>query len=269
MTTIGSAHNVNVLGSGEITVVLSHGFGTDQSVWKYLTPHLVDQYRVILFDNMGAGTTNPDYFDFDRYSTVEGYAYDLIAILEEYNAGKCILVGHSLSAMVAIYASILRPELFRKLITISATPRMSNTDDYHGGYEQKDIDQLLNAMETNYYSTASGMAPLMIGSDMDSKAVQEFSRTVFNVRPDIALSVARIISGMDMRSFLEHVTVPCHIIHSSKDTMVASKSAYYLHKNIGGRSTVEVMPTEGHIPHLSAPGVTTPVLVRHIQHDIV
>ncbi|CAN6698269.1 unnamed protein product [Malus baccata var. baccata] len=83
MGIVEEAHNVGVVGSGQQVLVLAHGIGTDQSIWKYLVPHLVDDNRVIMYDNMGAGTTNPEYFDFERYSTLEGYTYDLLAILEE------------------------------------------------------------------------------------------------------------------------------------------------------------------------------------------
>ncbi|KAK4488435.1 hypothetical protein RD792_004199 [Penstemon davidsonii] len=268
MTTVESAHNVRVLGSGPKTIVLGHGFGTDQSVWKHLSPHLIADYKVIVYDNMGSGPTNPDYFDFDRYATLEGYAYDLLAILEEFQVEKCIYVGHSLSSMTGAIASIFRPDLFHKLIMISASPRFMNTDDYYGGFEKKEIDQLCSAMETNYKSWISGFAPLVVGGDMDSVAVQEFSRTLFNMRPDIALSVFRTIFTFDSRHYLERVIVPCHIIQSSKDMAVPMAVAEYLHQNLGGKSIVEMMPTEGHLPQLSSPEITIPVLLRHIKHDI-
>ncbi|KAL3643803.1 Strigolactone receptor KAI2d12 [Castilleja foliolosa] len=268
MSTVGSAHNVRVLGSGETTVVLGHGYGTEQSVWKHLVPHLVDQYKVLLYDNMGAGSTNPDYYDFDRYSSIEGYAYDLIAILEEFNVRKCIYVGHSLTAMVATAASIFRPDLFHKLIMIAASPRVVNSSGYYGGFEQKEIDQIRAGMVKNNVVHDLGRAALIVGCDMDSEAAQEFSRTLFNVRPDIALSVFNMVHTYDMRPFLAQVTVPCHIIQSSKDICVPQSVGEYLHKNIGGKSIVEVMSTEGHLPHLSAPEVTIPVLLRHIHHDI-
>lgn len=117
------AHNIRVVGSGKQTVVLAHGFGTDQSVWKHLVPHLIEEYQVVLYDNMGAGTTNPDYFDFQRYSSLEGFAYDVIAILDELQVHSCIYVGHSVSAMIGLIASITRPDLFTKILTISASPR--------------------------------------------------------------------------------------------------------------------------------------------------
>lgn len=123
MGIVEEAHNLKVVGSGEQIIVLAHGFGTDQSLWKHLVPHLVDDYRVILFDNMGAGTTNPEYFDFERYSNLEGYAYDVLAILEELQVQSCIFVGHSVSAMIGAIASITRPDLFSKLISINGSPR--------------------------------------------------------------------------------------------------------------------------------------------------
>jgi len=117
------AHNVKILGSGTDYIVLGHGFGTDQSVWKHFVPYLVHDYRVVLYDNMGAGTTNPDYFDFERYSTLEGYASDLLAILEELQIESCIFVGHSVSGMIGAIASIARPDLFTKLVMVGASPR--------------------------------------------------------------------------------------------------------------------------------------------------
>ncbi|KAL6503493.1 Strigolactone receptor KAI2d5 [Orobanche gracilis] len=266
---VGAAHNVRVIGSGQTTVVLSHGMGIDQSVWRHLVPRLVDQYKVILYDHMGAGTTNPNSYDFDRYATLNGYANDLLAILEEFSIVQCIHVGHSFSAMVGAMASILRPDLFHKLIMISATPRVSNTEDYYGGLKQEEVDQLLHGLETNFNSMVHGMAPLVIGADMDSEVVQEYSRSLFNMRPDIALSVTRMLSTYDMRPFLGSVVVPCHIIHSCKDHAVPMTVAEYIHENLGGRSILEVMSTEGHLPHLSAPEITIPVLLRHINCDII
>ncbi|KAF9619657.1 hypothetical protein IFM89_007978 [Coptis chinensis] len=268
MGIVEEAHNLRVLGTGEKIIVLAHGFGTDQSVWKHLVPHLVNEYRVVLFDNMGAGPTNPDYFDFERYSTLEGYAYDLLAILEELQVGSCIFVGHSVSAVVGVIASINRPDLFSKLVLISASPRYLNDADYYGGFEQEDLDQLFEAIGSNYKAWCSGFAPLAVGGDMDSVAVQEFSRTLFNIRPDIALSVAQTIFQSDLRHALALVSVPCHILQSTKDLAVPVVVSEYLHRHLGSESIVEVMSSDGHLPQLSSPDIVVPVLLRHIRHDI-
>ncbi|KAK9067017.1 hypothetical protein SSX86_014341 [Deinandra increscens subsp. villosa] len=268
MGVVEKAHNVKILGSGHRTIILAHGFGTDQSVWKHLVPHLLEDYKVVLFDNMGAGTTNPEYFDFDRYATLEGYAYDVIGICEELRLSSCVYVGHSMSAMIGAIASIARPDLFSKLVMISGSPRYLNDVDYFGGFEQEDLDQLFEAMQSNYKAWCSGWAPLAVGGDMESVAVQEFSRSLFNMRPDIALTVLKIIFHSDLRHLLCHVTVPCHIIQSMKDMAVPVVVAEYLHQNLGGESIVEVMSTDGHLPQLSSPAVVIPVVLRHIRCEI-
>ncbi|KAM2212545.1 hypothetical protein EV2_023253 [Malus domestica] len=117
MGIVEEAHNVRVVGSGQQVLVLAHGFGTDQSVWK----HLVHDNHVIMYDNIGAGTTNPEYFDFERYPTLEGYTYDLLAILKELHIESCIFVGHSAFVMVCTTAAVTRPDLFTKLIMIAAS----------------------------------------------------------------------------------------------------------------------------------------------------
>ncbi|EPS64213.1 hydrolase, alpha/beta fold family protein, partial [Genlisea aurea] len=265
---VQEAHNVRVLGSGHRVILLAHGFGTDQSVWKHLAPHLVTEYRIVLFDNMGAGTTNPDFFDFDRYSSLEGYAFDVIAILLELEIPTCIYVGHSVSATIGMIASVFRRDLFTKLVCISASPRYLNGEDYYGGFERDDLEGVLKAMESNYRDWFEGFAPLAVGGDMASIAVQEFSRTLFSMRPDIAASVARTIFFSDLRAYLGSVTVPCHIIQSAKDLAVPVVVSEYLRRNLGGKSVVEVMSTEGHLPQLSSPEVAIPVILRHIRFDI-
>jgi pimeloyl-ACP methyl ester carboxylesterase len=168
------------------------------------------------------------------------------------------LIGVNYSIHVYLLASVITFYIIRYL----------NDVDYYGGFEQEDLDQLFEAMRSNYKAWCSGFAPLAVGGDMDSVAVQEFSRTLFNMRPDIALSVAQTIFQSDMRQILGLVTVPCHIIQSMKDLAVPVMVSEYLHQNLGGDSVVEVMSSDGHLPQLSSPDVVMPVLLRHIRFDI-
>lgn len=90
--------------------------------------------------------------------------------------------------------------------------RYLNAVDYFGGLDQEDLNQLFLAMQSNFKAWVSGFAPLALGADIDSVAVQEFSRTFFNVRPDIALSVAKTIFQSDLRSVL-HLVFPTLALH--------------------------------------------------------
>ncbi|KAG6493739.1 hypothetical protein ZIOFF_048740 [Zingiber officinale] len=119
--------NVRMVGAGERVVVLSHGFGTDQSAWKNVLPYFRRDYRIVLYDLACAGSVNPDHFEFSRYTTLDAYVDDLLAILDALGVERCFFVGHSFSTMIGILAAIRRPELFLKLILIGASPGFSFT----------------------------------------------------------------------------------------------------------------------------------------------
>ncbi|KAE8731569.1 putative strigolactone esterase DAD2 [Hibiscus syriacus] len=288
------ALNVRVVGSGDRYLVLAHGFGTDQSVWQRILPLFTPSYRIILYDLVCAGSVNPDYFDFTRYTTLDPYVDDLFNILKALGVDRCAYVGHSVSAMIGILASIRRPQLFSKLILIGASPRcvfftvelvlgilielygwdiknaklwfsrFLNDEDYHGGFEQGEIEKVFSAMEANYEAWVNGFAPLAVGADVPT-AVREFSRTLFNMRPDISLFVSRTVFNSDLRGVLGLVRVPCCVIQTSRDVSVPASVADYFRTHLGGRTTVEILRTEGHLPHLTAPALLSQVIRRALS----
>ncbi|XP_054818220.1 strigolactone esterase RMS3-like [Prosopis cineraria] len=246
------ALNVRVEGSGDQVLVLAHGFGTDQSAWQRILPYFTRRYTVILYDLVCAGSVNPDYFDFRRYTTLDAYVDDLLDILDALRVQHCAYVGHSISAMIGILAAIRRPDLFTKLVLIGASPRFLNDTDYHGGFEHGEIEQVFSAMKANYEAWVNGFAPLSVGADVP-EAVREFTRTLFNMRPDISLFVSQTVFNSDLRGILGLVKVPCCIMQTTKDLSVPSSVATYMKEQLGDRSTVRWLETEGHLPHLSAP----------------
>ncbi|KAG9440431.1 hypothetical protein H6P81_020596 [Aristolochia fimbriata] len=255
--------NVTEVGKGEKILVFSHGFGTDQSVWQKIVPYFDRDYRVILYDLICAGSVNPAHFDFNRYTSLEAYVDDLLYILDAKGVQNCSFVGHSVSAMIGIMASIRRPQLFNKLILIGGSPRFLNDTNYQGGFERAEIEQVFSAMEANYRAFVEGYAPLAVGADVP-EAVREFSRTLFNMRPDITLFTTRTVFNSDLRGILGRVRVPCCIIQGDNDVSVPVSVAMYLKNHLGGRNTVKILRTEGHLPHLSAPQLLFEVLRRQL-----
>ncbi|XP_024373001.1 karrikin insensitive 2 receptor CA isoform X2 [Physcomitrium patens] len=228
-----AAHNLSVLGNGDQVVVLGHGFGSDQSMWKYVVPSLLsNNFRVVLYDLMGASTTDANNFSFKRYTSLQSFADDLLAILDELEIESCVYL---------------------------------NDTNYHGGFEQHDLDQMYANMKSNFRTWVSGFAPAALGAHIDNRAVQDFSRTLSSMRPDIAFSISQIIFQSDLRSILPQVTVPCHILQSMKDLAVPVEVAEYLNSNLGGWTSIRILQTEGHIPQLSSPELVIPVLLRCIE----
>ncbi len=104
-------------------VVFAHGFGCDLGMWRHVAPAFEPTHRVVLFDHVGAGRSDLSAYDPNRYERLEGYADDVVEILEALALPPVVFVGHSVSAMIGVLAAKGRPELFDRLVLVGPSPR--------------------------------------------------------------------------------------------------------------------------------------------------
>nr|AFI78791.1 putative D14 protein [Spirogyra pratensis] len=263
--TVLERHNVVVVGEGPELLFLSHGFGTNQQIWGGILEHLDLQntYKVIMWDLMGAYSTNPEGFNFQRYSTLHGYADDLLEVLDELGVESCTYIAHSVSGMIGVIASVERPNVFKRLILIGASARYLDTTGYKGGFTLEQLDQVFAAMQDNYKVWASGFAPMVIGEDVESPHVREFCRSLFLIRPDIAFSTLRTIFTCDLRHLLPQVSVQVHLLQTARDAAVPWDAVQYM-LDAFPNACVEMVPVAGHLPHLTHPETVSDAILRHL-----
>ncbi|MFH1806985.1 MAG: alpha/beta hydrolase [Pseudomonadota bacterium] len=247
-------------------VVLAHGFGTDHQAWHRILPWLRARYNVAVYDLAGAGRNGVASFDPLRHTGIDAYADDLIALLDEQNIGRCTIITHSVSGMVALLASLRRPGLFDRVIMISASPCYLNSYDYHGGFEQADLDGLFAAMAANYHEWAAGFAPGIVGGDFPD-AVDEFTRGLRDMRPDIALQTASFIFLADVRAILPAITVPVVAIQPEQDPAVPVAVGEYLRTHIPD-CKMEWINSIGHMPHMTHPAEIIRCLEKHFGEPV-
>ncbi|HEY9749940.1 MAG TPA: alpha/beta hydrolase [Allocoleopsis sp.] len=249
-------NNVNQLGHGQRTLIFAHGFGSDQSVWRHQVAAFASDFRIILFDHVGAGKSDFSAYSPKRYSSLYSYAEDLLDLCAELKLQQATLVTHSVSGMVGLLAALVEPERFKQMMFVSASPRYLNDQDYVGGFEQADLDGLYAAMASNYYAWASGFAPIAMGNPDKPELALEFAKTLSQIRPDIAQAVARVIFQSDHRAELPRLKVPTVILQSNNDIAVPPEVGQYLADHISNARLISI-PAEGHLPHLSAPETVT------------
>lgn len=254
-------------GSGNVTAILSHGFGTDQDAWAALRPWFDDRFSVISFDLAGCGPGGGENYDFDRHGSLFGYADDLIDLMDELDLQKCVYVGHSMSAMIGAIAACTRPELFARLMMIGASPRYLNEADYVGGFDQRDLDQLFESMAANYQAWAAGFAPLVVGADA-SETIADFSRTLRQMRPDVALNTSRTIFESDMRATAHRIPIPVNLIQTSADAAVPLQVGNWLAGEIPD-ATLDIIDAAGHLPHMTAPQEVLRILERRLPEKML
>ena len=67
-------NNVTVRGQGTVTMMFAHGYGCDQNMWRYITPAFEKDYKIVLFDHVGAGHSDLSAYDREKYDDLESYA---------------------------------------------------------------------------------------------------------------------------------------------------------------------------------------------------
>ncbi|WP_144109420.1 alpha/beta fold hydrolase [Paraburkholderia sp. BCC1886] len=245
-------NNINISGRGKRTMILAHGFGCDQSMWRLLAPAFHDDYRTVVFDHVGSGASDLSAYDVDKYGSLHGYAADLLEIIREVADAPVVFVGHSVSAMIGLIASLQAPELFAALIMVGPSPCYVNDGDYVGGFSREDIDDLLRTLESNYLGWSSTMAPVIMGAPQHPELGIELTNSLCRTDPEIARHFARVTFLSDSRSDLPHTRTPTLILQCSDDIIAPREVGEYLRRTIPG-STLQIIDNIGHCPHLSAP----------------
>ncbi|HGM5579073.1 TPA: alpha/beta fold hydrolase [Pseudomonas putida] len=250
--TLQRRNNVHIAGDGSATLILSHGFGCDQSMWKFLRPHFVTRMRVITYDLVGAGQSDLAAYDREKYASLWGYAADLNEIIDEYGQGPVIVAGHSVSAMVGMLAERQRPGHIAGLVMIGGSPCYVDSGTYTGGFSLEEVQTLLSVIDENYLGWASTMAPVLMGASGEPALKQELLSSFCRTDAQIARHFARVIFLSDHRSEVDGLCLPTLILQSTDDPVVPVAVGEYLHRVLPDSQLV-LVDNIGHYPQLSAP----------------
>src|SRR5699024_7713491 len=121
---IQKRNNVTIKGNTHQskTIIFAPGFGCDQTVWNDVTNLVENDFRIVLFDYVGMGQTDITAFDKNKYNHLSGYVQDVLDVCSSLQLRDVIFVGHSVSGMIGLLASIQHPEYFSNLIMIGPSP---------------------------------------------------------------------------------------------------------------------------------------------------
>ncbi|MDB5234674.1 MAG: sigma factor sigB regulation protein rsbQ [Hymenobacter sp.] len=255
-------------GSGVQSIVFLHGLGGDQSMWRLIAPTFEDRYQVVLLDLIGAGKSDLSAYSKTTHGTLDGHSTDLLSVLSALALHDVIFVGHSVGAMIGVLAAVREPERFAKMVLISPSPRFVNEAGYAGGFEQKDINELLAAMEGDYNGWSHGFAPVMMGADDRPELVMELTNSFVNTNPEIAKHFARVTFFSDTRAELGFLTIPTLIVQSARDVIAPLAVGHYINEQLAD-SRMVVVETGGHCPHLTGPQETLSAMDKFMHRELV
>jgi sigma-B regulation protein RsbQ len=245
------------------TVVLSHGFGCDQNMWRLVAPLLAPHARVVLFDHVGAGRSDASAWSEQRHGSLQGYADDVRELLAELDLHRVVFVGHSVSATIGVLAAAAEPARFAGLVLLTPSPRYVDDGDYRGGFSAADIDELLESLESNYLGWSAAMAPVIMGNPDRPELGEELTNSFCRTDPRIARVFARATFLSDNRDDLPRVTVPTLVVECAHDAIAPRGVGAFVQSRIPGSRLVTLDAT-GHCPQLSAPEPTAEAILSFL-----
>ncbi|MEC5156339.1 alpha/beta fold hydrolase [Chryseobacterium sp. MP_3.2] len=248
-------NNVISKGNGTQVMVFAHGFGCDQNMWRFVAPAFEEDYKVVLFDHVGAGNSDLSAYSSEKYSQLEGYAEDIVEMCGEMELKDVIFVGHSVSSIIGMIASLQKPGLFKSLIMVSPSPSYINEDDYVGGFTKEQITELMDSLDNNHLGWSMTMAPVIMANPERGELAEELSNSFCRSNPEIAKEFARTTFFSDKRALLPEVGIPTLILQCSEDVIAPEEVGMYMHEKIK-KSQFVLMKATGHCPNLSAPEET-------------
>jgi sigma-B regulation protein RsbQ len=249
-------NNVRVVGAkhGQ-PMLLAHGFGCDQAMWRYLVPAFEQEFRMVLFDYIGHGGSDYSAFDPARYSSLDGYAQDVLEICQQLQLENIVFVGHSVSATIGMLASLCEPKRFAKLILIGPSPCYVDEQDYRGGFSREQLHELLAFLDENPLGWSNTMAPVIMGNTDRPELAEELAESFCRTDPRVAKEFARVTFLSDNRADLPRVRTPSLILQCSNDIIACEAVGRYMHESLP-HSVLTQLRATGHCPHLSAPEET-------------
>jgi sigma-B regulation protein RsbQ len=250
--TLMRRNHIVLRGIGPRAMMFAHGFGCDQNMWRLVSPAFEHDYRTILFDHVGAGRSDPAAYDAARYSSLSGYADDVVEIGSKLAVKGGIFVGHSVSGMIGVLASIKAPEMFESLILVGPSARYIDDGAYYGGFTSAQIDELLASLDDNYMGWSATMAPAIMGNADRPELGEELTNSFCRADPEIAKAFARVTFTSDNRLDLPKVQARTLVIQARDDVIASERVGAYVNQHIP-HSEMVIIDATGHCPNLSAP----------------
>ena len=249
-------------GMGE-PLLLIMGFGGDHTAWAFQTGAFARRYRVVAFDNRGAGQTSAP----DQPYTTAMMAADARGLMDALGIDRAHVIGVSMGGMIAQELALAHPQRVRSL---------------HLGCTFARADAYMLALNAAWRDMRIGL-----GRDQTLRtlALWLFAPTTYAERPDLVemllqnalanpypqsvagfLRQGEAIATHDAIDRLEAIRCPTLVSVAEDDILTPPRFSRDIAKRIPG-AELRVVPGAGHCYFLERPDTFNEISLDFIERS--
>jgi len=232
-------------GGGE-PLVLIHGFPTASHLWQELVPLLPDGRRVVVFDLLGYGRSDPPR---NLSLDMKAHADRLITLLDLLGINRACLIGHDVGGGIAQAVAVKAPHRVSHLCLISSV--------CFDEWPSREVKMARATLPLTRHLPATWLLGVLktdlargfVDPDLADRSIERYVRN-FATPAGRDLLVAHLealdsADTMDVGARLGSVPAPTAIVHGAHDPFIAASAARRLQQAIRG-STLEILESARH-----------------------
>ncbi|MFY0747410.1 alpha/beta fold hydrolase [Pseudomonas sp. NFX5] len=201
-------------------LILIHGLGSSSQDWELQVPALARHYRLIVVDVRGHGRSDKPR---ERYS-IEGFTYDLVALIEHLDLPPAHVVGLSMGGMIAFQLAVDEPGRVKSLCIVNSAPQVKvrSAREYGWWVKRWTLARVLS-LATIGKALGERLFPKPGQADLRRKMAERWAK---NDKRAYLASFDAIV-GWSVQERLSRITCPTLVISADHDyTPVAQKENY-------------------------------------------
>lgn len=239
-------------------LVLSNSLGTTQELWSRQLPALSQRFRVLTYDHPGHGRS----FLPREPPTVDAFADDLVALLDELDLDRISFCGVSLGGMVGLALALRNPGRVERLV-------LSCTSAYLGPPEQWAARARLVRAEG-----MEAIADAVVGRWFTDELVRDDPETVAHFRslltatpPEGYARCCDAIASWDARQRISTITAPVLVVAGADDPAIPVEHAELIASLIPGARLL-VLDRAAHLANVEQADAFTTAVIEHLGQEV-
>lgn len=259
------SNNLEIIESGEkknIPILFVHGFPLDHHMWDNQINHLKNDYYCITYDLKGLGESDPG----DGQYTIEAFADDIFALLDEMQLEKPVLCGLSMGGYIALRTVEKDQSKFRGLIlcdTKSAADNDEQKINRAAGIKKintEGVEAFVSSFIPNIFAPESVKDDNEIYTSVLKRSLNSNS---IGVKGCLLAMAGRT----DTTSFLEKINIPTLVLCGSFDASTPPRVMREMHEKIKD-SEFAVAPRAGHLSPVENPEFINDVITGFLKRRV-